>query len=258
MSTDHTITIEPTPKRIRAMVDGKTIADSLAAMVLLETGHGPVYYFPREDVRMDLLHPTRHESHCPFKGDASYWTIEAGGRKIENAVWSYPRPLPTAELIGSYLAFYWDKVDSWLEEDEEVFGHPRDPHHRIDVRQSSRKVSARFAGETIAATRRGLFLFETGMPARYYIPPEDVRTDLLVPSPTTSICPYKGTASYWSIKAGERVASDAVWAYLDPLPDAPPIKGHYCFYPEKVDSLEVERTTLAERAAREALETVRA
>src|SRR5690606_17797437 len=86
----------------------------------------------------------------------------------------------------------------------------------------------------------GLFLFETGLPPRYYIPPQDVRSDLLAPSPTTSICPYKGTASYWSIDlGGGRIAPDAVWAYADPLPDAPPIRGYFCFYPEKVERLTV-------------------
>jgi len=249
MTNEHRIAIEPSTKRVRVMVGGETVADSLAALLLLETDHGPVYYFPRSDVRMDLLQATDHHSHCPYKGDASYWSIEAGGRQIENAVWSYLRPLPAAEPIEDHLAFYWGKVDNWFEEDEEIFGNPRDPHHRIDVRASSREVSVRFAGETIARTRRGRFLFETGLPARYYVPPEDVRTDLLVPTQTTSICPYKGTASYWLVKVGNRVADDAVWAYPDPLPDAPPIKGYYCFYPEKVDGIDVERTTLAERAA---------
>lgn len=255
MSTEHRIVIEPNPKRVRVVVGGETLADSLASLLLLETDHEPVYYFPRSDVRLDLLRASDHHSHCPYKGDASYWTFEAGNRTIENAVWSYEEPMPAAELIRDHLAFYWDKVDQWFEEDEEVFGHPRDPHHRIDVRASARKVSVRFAGETIAATRRGLFLFEAGLPPRYYIPPEDVRTDLLVAvaTPTTSICPYKGTASYWQIKVRENVAENAVWAYRDPLADAPPIKGYYCFYPEKVGSLDVERTVLAGRTIDDAL-----
>lgn len=253
MSTEHRITIEPSPKRVRAVVSGETIADSLATLLLLETDHGPVYYFPRSDVRLDLLQGTDHHSHCPYKGDASYWSITARDRTIDNAVWSYEHPLPAAELIENHLAFYWDKVDSWFEEDEQVFGHPRDPYHRIDVRPSSREVCIRFAGETIATTRRGKFLFETGLPPRYYIPPEDVRADLLVPTDTTSICPYKGTASYWSIKVGERTAEDAVWAYPEPLPDAPPIWGYYCFYPEKVDDFDVERTKLVGHPTEEEL-----
>lgn len=243
---DHQLAFEPSPKRVRVIVDGKTVADSLCAGLMLETGHMPVYYFPREDVRMDLLERSNHRTHCPYKGDASYWNLATGNRRVENAVWSYEEPLPDMGRIKSCLAFYWDKVDHWFEEDEEVFGHPRDPHHRIDVRPSSRRVQVMVAGETVARTQRGLFLFETGLPARYYIPPQDVRMDLLEPSRFSSVCPYKGTASYWSIRVGGRDIKDAVWSYRDPLPDCLRIKDHLCFYPEKIDRLEVE----GERAAR--------
>lgn len=234
------MTIEPSPKRVRVMANGKTVADSLCMLLLLEKGHFPVYYFPRDDVRMGLLHATNHRTHCPHKGDASYWTLTVGNRSVENAVWSYEQPLPQAERIKGWLAVYWDKVDHWFEEDEEIFGHPRDPYHRVDVRPSVREVRVLFDGETIAQTRRAMFLFETGLPTRYYIPPDDARMDLLTPSRTSSICPYKGKASYWSVRVGDRVAEDAVWSYMEPLPECPRIKGHLCFYPEKVDRLEVE------------------
>lgn len=239
-TSDRRITFEPSPKHVRVVFNGKTVADTLRAGLLLEAGHMPVYYFPREDVRLDLLERTDHRTHCPYKGDASYWTLTVGGRRIENAVWSYEEPFPEMAQIKGWLAFYWDKVHHWFEEDEEVFGHPRDPHHRIDVRPSSRKVRVISGGEPIARTRRALFLFETGLPTRYYIPPQDVRTELLVPSRRTSICPYKGTASYWSLRVGDRFSEDAVWGYLEPLPECPRIKGYFCFYPEKVDRLEVE------------------
>ncbi len=234
------ITLEPTPKRIRVMANGKTVADSVATILLREKGHQPVHYFPRADVRMDLLEPTNHRTRCPYKGEASYWNLRVGGRTVENAVWSYEDPIEEARPIAQALAFYWAKVDHWFEEDEEIFGHPRDPYHRVDVRQSSREVRVEFAGEIIARTRRALFLFETGLPVRYYIPPADVRMDLLTPSRKTSVCPYKGDASYWSLRVGDRVAADAAWAYMDPLPECPRIKGHLAFYPEKVDRLEVE------------------
>lgn len=237
---DHRITFEKSPKRVRVMFNGKTIADTLAAGLMRETGHMPVYYFPPSDVRMDLLERTNHRSHCPYKGDASYWTLRVGERSAENAVWSYEDPLPEMAAIKGRIAFYWDKVDHWFEEDEETFGHARDPYHRVDVRPSSREVRVTFAGETLARTRRGLFLFETGLPTRYYIPREDVRMDLLAPSSTRSTCPYKGDASYWSARLGERTVKDIAWAYLAPLPDCPLIKDHLCFYPERVDRLEVE------------------
>jgi uncharacterized protein (DUF427 family) len=101
-------------------------------------------------------------------------------------------------------------------------------------------VRVRVAGEIVADSRRALFLFETGHPARYYLPQADVRMDLLVPTARSSVCPYKGRASYWSINLGERAIADAVWGYLEPLPECPRIKGLLCFYPEKVDAIEID------------------
>lgn len=233
------ITVEPSPKRVRVMFNGKTVADSLRAALLLETGHMPVYYFPAEDVRTDLLERTDRRTHCPYKGDATHWTLRVGTRAAENAVWGYEDPFEAMSQIKGRLAFYRDKVDHWFEEDEEVFGHPRHPYRRVDVRPSSREVRMTFGGELVALTRRALFLFETGLPTRYYIPPRDVRTELLRPSRKTSTCPYKGQASYWSVQVGERLAQDAVWAYPEPVPECPRIRDHYCFYPNKVD-LEIE------------------
>jgi uncharacterized protein (DUF427 family) len=236
----HRLRFESCAKRVRVLTNGKTIADSLCTLLLAETGQMPVYYFPQQDLRADFLKPADHHSQCPYKGKASYWTLEVGGRRLENAVWSYRDPLPEAAPIKGMVAFDHSKIDHWFEEDEEVFGHPRDPRHRIDVRPSSRKVRAVLAGETIALSRRALFLFETDLPIRYYVPAQDVRLELLAPTHRQSTCPYKGNASYWSIKIGDRVVEDAVWSYLDPLPECPRIKGHFCFYPEKLDRLEIE------------------
>jgi uncharacterized protein (DUF427 family) len=234
------IVFEPSAKRIRAVAEGKTVADSLCAGLMLEAGHRPVYYFPKEDLRGDLLIRSDHRTHCPYKGEAAHWTLAIGGRRIENTAWSYEEPIAEMARIKGLVAFYWDKIDHWFEEDEEIFGHPRDPYHRVDVRPSSRRVTVSYAGETIARTGRALFLFETGMPTRYYIPWSDARTECLRKSRRNSVCPYKGTASYWSIEIGDRVSEDAVWSYLDTLPECPRIRDHLCFYPEKVDRIEVE------------------
>ena len=107
----HAIGLEPAAGRVRVVFDGETVADSDRAIVMLETGHAPVVYFPREDVRMDLMRGTRHRTHCPFKGDASYWTITVGGRTSENAVWSYEDPHPGIAAVEGYVAFYRGRVD---------------------------------------------------------------------------------------------------------------------------------------------------
>ncbi|MGH7035810.1 MAG: DUF427 domain-containing protein [Stellaceae bacterium] len=236
----HPLRFEPSAKRIRAIANGKTIAESLHAVVAAGPGYLPVYYFPPAHVRADFLKPSGHRSQPSSLGEATHWTLEIAGKRIENAAWSYRNPPPSAGRMKDFIAFERNKIDHWFEEDEEVFGHPRDPRHRVDVRRSSREVRATFAGETIALSRRAMFLFETDLPTRYYIPPQDVRAEFLIARPKHTTCPYKGEASYWSLKLGDRIAEDAVWAYLDPLPDCPQIKGYFCFYPENLDRLEVE------------------
>lgn len=238
---DYKLLFEPTEKRVRVQLGGQTVADSTATLLVLEQGHTPVYYFPRDDVRMDLLTPTDRSTHCPYKGDARYWTVAAGGRTAEDAVWSYEAPFDETKAIAGYMAFYWDRMDRWLEEDEEVFVHPRDPHVRIDIRGSSRPVRVELDGTLLAETKRARVLFETGQPARWYIPPEDVHTELLVNSDDThTACPYKGTARHLSARIKGAVTKDVAWTYAMPTPEARRVADYVCFYPEKV-TLSVSR-----------------
>ncbi|MGA2830295.1 MAG: DUF427 domain-containing protein [Streptosporangiaceae bacterium] len=227
--------IEPNQRRVRVLFGGETVADSSRTIYLFETGHLPVYYFPRDDVRFDLLEPTRHHTHCPDKGDASYYSVAAGGRRADNAVWAYPEPIPAAAELADYVAFYWDQADAWFEEDDEVFRHPRDPYHRVDVLNSSRHVQVRVGGVLVAETRRPRLLFETSLPVRYYLPKLDVDPGLLVPSATRTRCPYKGEAVYWSVRAGGEVHQDIVWSYPAPIPEAPKIENLLAFFNEKAD-----------------------
>lgn len=236
----YEVRFEVCAKRIRVLYGGVTVADSVAARLLHETRHTPVYYFPRADVRMDLMARTDHESFCPFKGDASYWTLATGGRVVENAVWSYEDPFPETAGIKDYVAFYWDRMDAWFEEDDEVLGHARDPYVRIDILNSSRPVRVTLGGETLAESGRARFVFETGLPVRYYIPPEDVQMELLEASETRSMCPYKGVASYFSARVGGKLREDVAWCYPDAFPECAAIEGWLCFYPDRVDTLTVD------------------
>ena len=237
---DYKILFERSPRRVRVVFAGATIAESSDTHLLFETRHLPVYYFPRADVRMDLLAPTDHHTFCPYKGTAAYWTIRAGERSSENAVWGYPEPYDEVAEIKDFIAFYWDRVEHWYEEDEEIFVHPRDPYKRVDAIASSRHVQVVLGGESVADTRRARFLFETRLPTRYYIPAEDVRVDLLVPSERVTACPYKGRARYWSAKVGDQLFPDIVWSYPEPIPECPKIKGHLCFFNEQVDAILVD------------------
>jgi uncharacterized protein (DUF427 family) len=229
--TGAVILWEPVPQRIRARLGGETVVDSERTMLLHESGHLPVYYFPRDDVRMDLLEPTEHSTHCPHKGDASYWSLRTGDRVVENAAWSYREPLDPVTFIGDYVSFYWNKLDEWLAEDELLFGHPRDPYHRIDVYPTSRHVRVLVDGEVVAESTRAKVLFETNLPPRYYLPREDVRMELLTPSDKRTTCAYKGHASYWSVRS----EADVVWTYEEPAHDAEYVRSLLCFFNERVD-----------------------
>ena len=234
----HTLYFEESPKRVRAEFNGETIADSRRAALLHETAMLPVYYFPEEDLRAGFLHQSEHTTHCPFKGDAEYRSVVVGDRVAEDAVWSYPEPSPGeffAPLSG-YAAIYFGAMDRWYEEDEEIVVHPRDPYTRIEVLESSRRVRVTAGGETVAESSRPKILFETGLPPRYYLPPEDVRTDLLSASDTVTRCPYKGEASYYTLEGGAAgsVVEDVAWTYPEPRPEAGKVAGHLCFAPGKV------------------------
>lgn len=223
--------LEPCLKRVRVMVGDSTVADSTGAFLLHESGLQPVYYFPRSDVRSDLLEPTDRHTHCPKKGDASYYTVRAGERVVENGAWCYPEPLPGAPVaLKGLIAFYFDRMDRWLEEAEEIAVHPRDPYHRVDVIRSDRHVRIGLGGELLADTRSALALFETGLPVRWYIPREDVVAELQ-PSDTVTHCPYKGQASYYSV--GDE--PDLIWIYEEPRAEVGQIAGRLCFFNERVD-----------------------
>ncbi|HEY0521644.1 MAG TPA: DUF427 domain-containing protein [Ilumatobacteraceae bacterium] len=234
--SEPVVRLEPNHRRLRAVVDGVVVADTTRSLYLFELGHLPVYYLPKDDVRFDLMQHTDKSTHCPRKGDAEYWSIVIGDRHIDNAVWSYPIPLDGTPDISGYVAFYWNKIDNWFEEDEEVFVHARDPYKRVDALRSSRHVEVRIDGEVVADTTRPVVLFETGLPTRYYIPKLDVRMQLLHPTSRTTACPYKGTANYFSVVLpGSRTVDNIAWVYTTPIPQVPTIENHLCFFNEHVD-----------------------
>jgi uncharacterized protein (DUF427 family) len=117
-SADHPITIEPNRKRVAVKFNGRTIADTTHALTLREANLPAVQYIPREDVDMTALERTTHASHCPYKGDAGYYSIHVGGREAKNAVWTYEAPYPAVAAIKEHVAFYPDRVDG-IEESSE-------------------------------------------------------------------------------------------------------------------------------------------
>jgi len=234
----HRILVEDSPKRLRVRVGGETILDTTRAKLLHESNLLPRYYVPLADIRQDALVASDTTTYCPFKGDARYWSVRAGGRTVGDLVWNYPAPnaeLPVLRDLGGLYLENLGEGDEVLEEDEVLLGHPHDPYHRVDAQRSSRHVRVLYrAGddeEVLADTTRPIGVFETGLPPRWYVPVKDVRRERLADSDTTSICPYKGIATYKSIKGGP---SDVAWTYEHPLPEGTPLPGHLSFLHDDV------------------------
>ncbi len=225
--------IELSPRRVRAYIANHLLADSQKVLLVFETRRPPVYWFPTVDVRMDLL--ALKEPAAGTGSGTLHWRSRGGSRAADTIAWSYAEANGELALLQGYIAFYWNAIDAWYEEDEEVFVHPRDPYTRVDTVHSSRHVRVEVDGQVIADTSRPLLLFETGLPTRYYIPKLDVRMDLLDSTDTLTHCPYKGTASYWSLRVGDKTYRDFVWSYPSPIPEIPKIENLLCFYNEKVD-----------------------
>jgi uncharacterized protein (DUF427 family) len=221
------IFLDVIPRRVRGFKDGEVVVDSRRVHMLHESRILPVWYFPLEDVRMELLHETGHSTHCPYKGDTRYFALG----DVQEAAWNYPEPIEGMEALRDLIAFNFHALDEWLEEDEPVVGHPRDPFHRIDVNRSSRLVKVTLDGRTLAESQRPVVLFETGLPPRWYLPREDVNMDLLEPSSTRTTCAYKGHAETFSSGGHDDVA----WTYVEPDRQVEPIRDRIAFYNEIVD-----------------------
>ena len=185
------------PRWIRARRGDETVADSRRTKLLYPEGQViPRHVFPEEDVRLDLVPDeaiTRHE--------------------------------------GGLIEIDFGFPDQWLEEDEELIGHARDPFKRIDSRMTSRHIRVSIGGQTVADTRRAVALFETGLPTRWYIPRDDVSAELIRNATHHTICAYKGHATHWDV-AGEKAIA---WSYKLPLNDAVPVRSMIAFYNERAD-----------------------
>ncbi|MEV0299029.1 DUF427 domain-containing protein [Nocardia sp. NPDC050710] len=226
------VKVETSQKRVRVYLGGHVVADTAHPVLVWESPHYPTYYLPTADMQAKLEpNGTTHRS--PSRGDATGYDIVIDGITAKGAALRYhDSPIPE---LNDLIRLEWNAMDEWLEEDEPVYVHPRDPYSRVDILASSRHVRVEIGGVTVADSHSPRMLFETGLPARYYLPLADVRMDLLQASDTHTSCPYKGTADYWNVRVGEAEYADYVWIYRTPLPESQKIAGLACFYNEKVD-----------------------
>jgi uncharacterized protein (DUF427 family) len=195
---------EPVPRRIRAMLGGRTVLDTTAARYVWEIPNYPAYYVPAADVDPETL-TTLHVKHG-------------------------------TDVLTGYVRIRWTALDAWFEEDEQVFVHPRDPYTRVDALRSTREVTVTLGGVELARSTSPVMVFETGLPTRYYLNRTDIDFTLLTASDTETACPYKGTTSgYWTATVDGTEYPDIAWAYDFPTVALSPIAGLVAFYNEKVD-----------------------
>jgi uncharacterized protein (DUF427 family) len=183
--------IEPFPRRVRGAKAGQDVVDSERVLLVHRRGQPPVYAFPHDDV----------------VGIATSAEPDTAG----------------------YVTVEWSAVDHWFEESEEVFGHPRNPYHRVDCLRSSRRLCIEVAGATLVDTTDTVAVYETALAPRLYVRPESIVPGFLARSATQTYCPYKGTASYWSAQVGATRIEDVAWSYEDPLPECHVLAGLLSF-----------------------------
>lgn len=186
--------VEPFRRRVRGVARGRTLVDSERALLIHRPGEPPAYAFPAADVH---------------------------GAPAE----------PVAEAPG-HVRVPWEAVEDWYEEEERVFSHPRNPYHRVDCVRTSRRLRVVVDGVVLVDTTETVGVYETALEPKLYVRLDQVRRDLLIPSPTTTYCPYKGTASYWSV-VGDAAVEDVAWSYEDPLPESLPIRALLSFDPAR-------------------------
>ena len=229
---------QPSPRWVRGYVGETAVVDTRSALLFWEDDLPPSYAFDPADVRQDLLRPTSAPPprqpwfFLPHGPVSAWYDLVVDGRTLPHAVWTRDEPALSDRLVVSWQP---GLLDRWLEEDEEVAGHPRDPYKRVDALASSRHVEVSLDGVQLARSRSPVLLFETGLPTRYYLPREDVRFDALTPSAGHSHCPYKGDADrYWDV-AGHPDGTGLAWSYSHPFPAVRRIQDRVAFYDELVD-----------------------
>ncbi len=241
---------EPTDKRIRAQIAGRTVIDSDRALLVWEPKRVvPSYAVPVADVGADVTESSAnppdasaaggvsaprldgrpvYDPSIPFSvhtTDGTSLDLRSSGLERRRAAFR-----PSDDALSGYLILDFKAFDGWYEEDEPNVAHPRDPFHRIDIVHSSRAVSVERDGQTLARSTSPYILFEPPLPVRYYLPPGDVNHELLTPSETATYCAYKGRASYLSFHG-----QDVAWTYRDPLREAVEVRDRIAFFNERVD-----------------------
>lgn len=200
---------EPLRRRLRVRLGGAWIADSEDVLLLFEPGHYPMAYFRAIDIAPGILTQTGHTTLHPDLGPTTWYSLRAGDRTAARGAWQHAELPPYASELRDRVAFAWPAMDAFYEEDERILGHAADSYHRIDIRQSSRRLTVRHGDRLVADTKRPLVLYESGFAPRWYVARADIDEALLTGVEHRTFCPYKGLCSYYDI-GGARLGA---WSY---------------------------------------------
>jgi uncharacterized protein (DUF427 family) len=229
---DHAGTVEPVPRRLRGYLADEKVFDSVRAAYVWDSPKYPAYYIPLADLNPSLLIDDDHPRTLR-RGPTRTFSIAVGEAVRPGAVIAYATDA-NPEVAG-LARVEWGALDTWFEEDEQVFVHPRNPYTRVDALRSSRRVRVELAGHVLAESTASVMVFETGLPTRYYLERTSVDFSMLEASNTVTECPYKGrTTGYWSARIpGETVVDDVAWSYDFPTRALSPIANLVAFYNER-------------------------
>jgi uncharacterized protein (DUF427 family) len=221
---------EPLRRRMRVRFGGAWIADSENVLLLFEPGHYPIAYFLEADISPGTLQRADHSTRHPDLGLTSWYTVRAGDKSAARGAWQHTElPAYASELQGR-VAFAWPAMDAFYEEDERVLGHAADSYHRIDIRQSSRRLVVLHQDRIVADTKQPIVLYESGFAPRWYVTRADIDGSALTPVRHQTFCPYKGLCSYYDI--GD--AHLAAWSYPDAYSQVGRISDLVSFEPDIV------------------------
>ncbi|EPE30412.1 hypothetical protein GLAREA_03379 [Glarea lozoyensis ATCC 20868] len=221
--------IESTPRRVRGLLGGIYVFDTTRASYVWEHKYYPYFYIPASDFAHKVLEKT-HDSNS--KEACWLAKLKVPQKTTDRLLGFSSRTNPLDGLIRIEVS----ALDKWFVEDEQILGpHPKDPYKRIECLPSSREVRVEIDDAIVAISSQNIFLYETMLRPRYYLGETHVNWEFLRESDTTSFCPYKGMANYYDVVVGDKVIKDAVWYYKYPTAESALVAGRLCFYNEKFD-----------------------
>jgi uncharacterized protein (DUF427 family) len=222
--------VEPLRRRMRVRFGGIWIADSENVLLLFEPGHYPMAYFPQTDLSPHILESTHHTSRHPDLGLTAWFIVQAGEKSAPRGAWQHVELPAWAGDLQGRIAFSWPAMDAFFEEEERIVGHAADPYHRIDIRQTARRLVVRHRDRVIADSRQPIALYESGFAPRWYVPRADVDESALTPVERQTFCPYKGICHYYNVDD----AHLAVWSYPEAYPEVGRISNFLSFEPDLI------------------------